>query len=300
MTKSTIRSNLTSFNPDIAATKAQGLDYILGETNSYSCHGAPGLSNTAGVALWALDYALYASQIGVTRVHFQNGIGFKFNFVRHSPLLSLSTANRVPIQIQPVTLARSILDGSPLSQPLAPHVQPAYYAAIIVAEAIGNTGSARAVELSIDDTHVAGYAFYEGRKLVRAVLINSQAYLANNATGCRGTIHVNIQLDNSTGVAPFVMTIKRLAIGCVLIFCWACLRKTLLILALCSYADDTSGLTWGGQSYETPDALVRGVKTTDIAPINAGVDLHDTEAVLLNFDIDIPTRHRRRNHLNAI
>jgi hypothetical protein len=38
MTKSTIRGNLTVFTPDIAATHAQGLDYILGETNSYSCH----------------------------------------------------------------------------------------------------------------------------------------------------------------------------------------------------------------------------------------------------------------------
>ena len=118
------------------------------------------------------------------------------------------------IQIQPVTLTRSILDGSPLSEPLVPHVQPAYYAAIIAAEAIGKTGSARAVELSIDDPCIAGYAFYEGGTLVRAILINSQAYLANNASGSRGTIHVNIQLDNSTGIAPFIMSIKRLAIGC--------------------------------------------------------------------------------------
>ena len=38
MTKATIRSNLTDFAPDIAATIDKGLDYILGETNSYSCH----------------------------------------------------------------------------------------------------------------------------------------------------------------------------------------------------------------------------------------------------------------------
>ncbi len=38
MTKSTIRSNLTQYSPDITATHAKGLDYVLGETNSYSCH----------------------------------------------------------------------------------------------------------------------------------------------------------------------------------------------------------------------------------------------------------------------
>lgn len=38
MTKATIRSNLSSFIPDISATRAKGLDYVLGETNSFSCH----------------------------------------------------------------------------------------------------------------------------------------------------------------------------------------------------------------------------------------------------------------------
>lgn len=38
MTKSTIRGNLSAFAPDIVATRAQGLDYVFGETNSFSCH----------------------------------------------------------------------------------------------------------------------------------------------------------------------------------------------------------------------------------------------------------------------
>ena len=38
MTKATIRSNLSAFSPDIAATVEKKLDYVLGETNSYACH----------------------------------------------------------------------------------------------------------------------------------------------------------------------------------------------------------------------------------------------------------------------
>lgn len=38
MTKATIRSNLSAFAPDVAASHEKGLDYVLGETNSYSCH----------------------------------------------------------------------------------------------------------------------------------------------------------------------------------------------------------------------------------------------------------------------
>ena len=103
-------------------------------------------------------------------------------------------------------MTRSILDGSLLSKPLTPHIQLAYYAAIIAAEAIGNTGSTHVAELFIDNSRIARYAFYEGGRLVWAVLINSQAYLVN-MSGSRGIIHINIQLDNNTDTVS-VMTIK--------------------------------------------------------------------------------------------
>ena len=82
MSKASIRGNLTSFDSDIAAVKQNGLTYVLGETNSVSCHGAPGVSNAAGAALWGLDYALFAGQLGVDRLYFHQGIGYKYNLVR--------------------------------------------------------------------------------------------------------------------------------------------------------------------------------------------------------------------------
>jgi hypothetical protein len=42
MDKRTIRGNISIFDADIQAVKSQGLNYIFGETNSISCHGAPG------------------------------------------------------------------------------------------------------------------------------------------------------------------------------------------------------------------------------------------------------------------
>ncbi|KII84460.1 glycoside hydrolase family 79 protein [Plicaturopsis crispa FD-325 SS-3] len=240
MTKATIRSNLSSFSPDITATHAKGLSYFLGETNSYSCHGAPGVSNTAGAALWALDYALYSSQIGVERTHFHEGIGYKYNL------------------IQPATLNRSILDGSPLSTPLAPHIQPAYYSAIIVAEALGDSGSTQVYEISVNNTRIAGYAFYEGGSLQRAVFINSLAFLK----GATSRSSTHLLLSFTDGSAFATMTIKRLKIG---------------------YADDTSGVTWGGQTYETSDAKVSGDLDVQVAPVSAGVDIAETEVVLLTF-----------------
>ncbi|PPQ90810.1 hypothetical protein CVT25_012130 [Psilocybe cyanescens] len=241
MTKSTIRSNLTQFTPDIVATHAKNLDYVLGETNSYSCHGAPGVSNTGGAALWTLDYLLFATQLGISRVFFHEGIGFKYNL------------------IQPVTLTRSTLDGTPLATPLPPHIQPQYYAAIIAAEAIGNTGNTRAVELTINNARISGYAFYEEATLARAVLINSQAFFTTDTTS-RTSTHIDLAISG-TG-SPTKMTVKRLFVP---------------------HADDTTGLTWGGQTYETSDAKVSETLQVQTANVSDGVDIHETEVVMLSF-----------------
>jgi len=241
MTKSTIRSNLTVFSPDIAATHAQGLDYVLGETNSYACHGAPGVRNTAGAAIWTLDYVLFAPQIGISQVFFHQGVGYKYSM------------------IQPVTLTRSPLDGTTLATPLPAHIQPQYYGAIIAAEAIGRSGSTRSIELSINDSRTSGYAFYEGNKLARVLLINSDAFLTTTTALRTGT---QIALGITGSGVPKKMTVKRLSIP---------------------FADSTSGLTWGGQTYETSDGKVSGKLRTTTVDVSAGVSIQQTEVVLLTF-----------------
>ncbi|ESK88247.1 glycoside hydrolase family 79 protein [Moniliophthora roreri MCA 2997] len=239
MTKSTIRSNLSMFIPDIAASRARNLDYVLGETNSYSCHGAPGVSNTAGAALWTLDYALFARTLNITKVYFHEGIGYKYNL------------------IQPVTLNRSTTDGSNLPSPLPPHVQPQYYAAIIAAEGIGNSGNTKISEISVNNTRISGYAFYQENKLARAIFINSQAFLSSSTN--RSQVHLDFTF---TGTTPSQMTVKRLAIG---------------------HADDTSGLLWGGQTYETADGHVAGTLSQEEHSVQEGLDLVASEAVLVTF-----------------
>ncbi|KAJ7883049.1 glycoside hydrolase family 79 protein [Mycena olivaceomarginata] len=207
MTKATIRSNLTIYSNDVIATHAQGLDYILGETNSYACHPL--------------------------------AFGFKYS------LVGIGT-----IPIQPVALDRSILDGSPV---------PLYYAAIIAAELRGSKEQVQISEIGINDTHVAGYAAFEGSRLVRAVFINSKAFLQGQEN--RTSVHLDLAF---TGKSPEAMTIKRLAIG---------------------HADDASGLTWGGQTYETENGKVQGKPSLEVRNVTDGVDVSETEVVLLNFHL---------------
>lgn len=61
----------------------------------------------------------------------------------------------------------------------------------------------------------------------------------------------------------------------------------------CRHADDVSGLTWGGQSYETRDARANGTETMDKSLVSAGVDIKDTEVVLLNFQ-NVHTKNSNR------
>jgi len=192
-----------------------------------------------------LDYVLYAPTLGIERVHFHEGVGYKYNL------------------IQPVALNRSTLDGTPLSQPVAPHIQPAYYSAIITAEVIGNSGQTRSIELDIANQYLAGYAFYEGEVLKSALFINSQAWLSTS-TGIRSntTLTLDFTSDWNSVSAPRSMTIKRLEIN---------------------HADDASGLKWGGQSYETSDGFVSGQLVTETIPVSQGVLITETEAVLVTF-----------------
>jgi len=114
--------------------------------------------------------------------------------------------------------------------------------------------------LSINHSRLAGYAFYgDDGRLIRALFINSQAYF-KSTTSQRGSIHVDLDLGGSG--APSTMNVKRLSVP---------------------HADDTSGLTWGGQTYETADGRVSG--DVDLESVNAldGIDVRDTEVVLLSF-----------------
>ncbi|KAG5638580.1 hypothetical protein H0H81_011800 [Sphagnurus paluster] len=245
MDKYTIRSNLTTLFPDIRTTKGHGLKYILGETNSYACHGAPGVSNTAGAALWQLDYSLYATQLGIENLFFHHGVGYKYNM------------------IQPVALNWSSLTAEPLDTPEPAHVQPQYYSAVIVAEATGKSTTTRVAEIIVDNPWVTGYAFYKGSKLERAVFINLKGHFASTTTE-RESVHIDLGFADNVkgGKGPSDMTVKRLAINT---------------------ANDVVGLTWGGVSYDTKDGRPTGRVTVEKGKVSKGVNIKATEAILVQF-----------------
>ncbi len=130
-------------------------------------HGAPGTSNTAEAAIWAVDYILHAASIGIDRLYLSNGVGYRYNL------------------LQPISGAPN--DGLNLTD--RPHILPIYHAFLFVNEAIGLNGKGRRIaEISTTDTSLAVYGIWEGEDLKRLVFINSEVYLPDQ--GKRGVIRV--------------------------------------------------------------------------------------------------------------
>ena len=142
----------------------------------------------------------------------------------------ISSDSGLKLQIQPVALDRSTLDAAILRTPLLPHIQPQYYAAIIIAEAIGNSNNTQVIELYINEPTISGYAFYQGGKLTKAILINSEAYFTTTRTA-RPSTQVNLIFEGSP--VPSEMTVKRLSVQYVqLFFFFQCFNFLMICLLL--------------------------------------------------------------------
>lgn len=65
--------NVSQYVPQVAAADAANTSLVFGETNSVSCSGRSGISDTFGAALWSADYVLLAASIGMPQVYFHLG-----------------------------------------------------------------------------------------------------------------------------------------------------------------------------------------------------------------------------------
>ncbi|KAI1211299.1 glycoside hydrolase superfamily [Annulohypoxylon truncatum] len=69
----TLWLNVSQYGPQAAAAEAAGAPLVMGETNSVSCGGKSGISDTFGAALWGADYVLTGATIGVRKTYFHLG-----------------------------------------------------------------------------------------------------------------------------------------------------------------------------------------------------------------------------------
>lgn len=70
---SVLWQNISQYIPQVAAADVAGAPLVMGETNSVSCSGKSGISDTFGAAIWGVDYVLTAASIGFEKIYFHLG-----------------------------------------------------------------------------------------------------------------------------------------------------------------------------------------------------------------------------------
>ncbi|EIW64921.1 glycoside hydrolase family 79 protein [Trametes versicolor FP-101664 SS1] len=123
--------------------------FLMFETNTASCGGFPGISDTFTSALWGLDYALQMANSNFTGALFH----FGGQNVSYNPFTAVPTNQSAFHQWT---------------------VGPIFYSSLFVAEALGQTNTSQVKDLFPNDGNdqTPAYAIYENGDLARMALIN--------------------------------------------------------------------------------------------------------------------------------
>ncbi|CDO77500.1 Glycoside Hydrolase Family 79 protein [Trametes cinnabarina] len=143
-----------------------GKEFMMFETNTASCGGFRGVSDSFGAALWAVDYGLQMAYSNFTGALLHvGGQNVSYNPFTPPPT-NLSLFNQWT-------------------------VGPIFYSTLFMSEALGTTNTSRVVDLAANGANefTPAYAVYEDNALARIALIN---YM--NAQNGVGTINVTISI----------------------------------------------------------------------------------------------------------
>ncbi|KAF3918215.1 hypothetical protein ABW20_dc0107571 [Dactylellina cionopaga] len=158
-------NNLISYYiPQVAAAESAGAQFAIGESNTVSCVGRTGVSDTLAAALWLVDYVLLGASIGIRRIYFH-----ATNKASYSPILptpySTSTGN------------------------YSAGVLPLAYGAYFVSEILSFNDTLLVTPIEGgNDTDYSSYTIWdETNKLRKIVVINLEMYnttsgITNDAT----------------------------------------------------------------------------------------------------------------------
>ncbi|KAF9228223.1 glycoside hydrolase family 79 protein [Gyrodon lividus] len=163
-----------------AYAQTVGKPFLMFETNTASCGGFPGLSDSFTAALWAVDYGLQMAYVNFTSALFHIGGQSVYYNPFTPPVTNQSTFHQWTIG-------------------------PVYYSALFVAEALGSSNQSQVLDLQMNDGNefTPGYAIYENGQPMRVALIN----FVDDASGASDyTASISI-----TGTAPAQVKVKYLS-----------------------------------------------------------------------------------------
>ncbi|KAH9914073.1 uncharacterized protein BXZ73DRAFT_106718 [Epithele typhae] len=166
---------------------AAGKEFMMFETNTASCGGFEGVSDAFVSALWAVDYGLQMAYSNFTGALIHVG-GQDVSYNPFTP---------------PPTNLSSFKEWT---------VGPTMYASVVLAEALGNTGTAQVIDLFANsaNAYTPGYAIYENSALARIVLVNFMTE-ANGTGSYTATISVGGGETGEASSTPSSVKVKYLS-----------------------------------------------------------------------------------------
>lgn len=163
-----------------AFAQQSGKPFLMFETNTASCGGFPGVSDAFGAALWAADYGM--------QMAYSNFSGALLHVGGESDTYNPFTP--------PPTNMSDIYGWT---------VGPVFYAAVVLAEAFGTSGSAQIVDLQANggNIYTPAYAIYENGQLSKLALFN---YVTDPSGASTYTVSVGF----NGGSVPQQVSVKYL------------------------------------------------------------------------------------------
>lgn len=146
--------NVSQYIPQVAAADNASTPLVMGETNSISCSGRSGISDTFGAALWSADYVLMAASIGIPKVYFHLGAQSQYSAFTPEPYE---------------------LDNETLSSGIRANFYSHYFVAKVV-EGLDATASSAAYNIAAlpgaNTSDLSGYVVYQGGSVAKVVLLD--------------------------------------------------------------------------------------------------------------------------------
>ncbi|OCH90122.1 hypothetical protein OBBRIDRAFT_793583 [Obba rivulosa] len=174
--------------PYIASTalaQTYGKPFLMFETNTASCGGFPGVSDSFGSALWGIDYGLQMAYVNFTGALIHVG-GVDDSYNPFTP---------------PPTNMSSFEQWT---------IGPIFYANLVVAEALGTSSTSQVLDLNMNggNTYTPGYGIWENGQLARLVLINFMTD-PSGASSYTATISVG-GVNGESNATPASVRVKML------------------------------------------------------------------------------------------
>ncbi|KAH9061953.1 hypothetical protein EDB87DRAFT_1716698 [Lactarius vividus] len=177
-------TNMASYYTNSTAFAVQnGKPFVMFETNTASCSGFPGISNSFGAALWALDWALTMAYSNFTGALFHIGGQNAYYNPFTPPPTNQSTFHQWT-------------------------VGPVYYSALVMAETLGPHNTSQVVDLT-SNINTPIYAVYENGAPTKVALFN----FVTDSTGAStytATISIGGGSTGQSNATPSQVQVKYL------------------------------------------------------------------------------------------